>query len=107
MIPYARQGEEGLLFGYPDVGVGGVAQHEPVEPLAMSGSFDRLVDRSQSRHQVVRILVVGRQQHGGPASNCRQRFISTARFCLSAMSKQHEEAGKRRGEGASTIASRT
>ena len=53
-----------------------VAQHEPVELRAVPGRLDRFVHRAQPRHHAMRVLVVGRQQHGGAAGDRRQRAPS-------------------------------
>ena len=61
--------EETLFLGDPDRGIGRVAQNKPVEICAVSGFLDRFIDRAQSRQHAIRILVVGRQQHRGPAAD--------------------------------------
>ena len=59
--------QKAFFLGNPGRGIGGVAEHEPVEPRPLSGLLDRFISRAQSREDAMGILVVGRQQHRGAA----------------------------------------
>ena len=91
--------QKAFFLGDPDRGIGGVAQHKPVEPRAMSGLLDRFINRAQSRQHAMGVLIVGRQQHRGPAVDRGQGSLGIDAELVLLPCQQHEEAGQRRHKG--------
>ena len=91
--------KKAFFFSDPGRGIGGVAQHKPVELRAAAGFLDRFINRAQSRQHAIGILIVGRQEHCGPAMDRRQGNVGVDAEFVFLPRQQHEEAGKRRHEG--------
>ena len=68
---FVPESKKTLFFGDPDGGIGRVAQNKPVELGGASGFLDRFIDRTQPGQDAIGVLVVGGQQHRGPAFDRR------------------------------------
>src|ERR1700747_971863 len=68
--------DEAQLLAYPGVWVGRVAQKESIEARAMAGIGYRLINGAEARHQVMRVLIIGRQQHGSPRRDVGDRAVA-------------------------------
>ena len=62
-----------LFLGAADGVAGGVAEHEEIKTVQLSGSGYRFVDRLQAGHHPARVFVVGGHQQCGAAAQGRQR----------------------------------
>ena len=89
------QRQEGLFFGDPEFGRGGVAEDEDVETVGGAEAAEVLVDRFQPGHDAIGGFVIGRhQQRGagvGPGAGDQQ--------AAAAAERDGNEAGEGAGEG--------
>ena len=87
--------QEAFLLGDPDGRIGGVAQHIPVKPGALSGPVDGFVHRPQASHDAAGIFIVGRQQHGVAAAYLWKRRIGIDTEWIPGSKQQHRKSGQR------------